>query len=342
MKRIEELDCLRGIASLSVVLFHFTTGFRNVYGVNFNDIIEMPHGKFGVELFFLISGFVIFMSLERSAKPLDFVVQRFSRIYPAYWFCVILDFTLIHVFSSDKLPHITVGEGLVNLTMMQWFFKLPNVNGVYWSLVRELTFYGFMTAVFTLRQLKNIRIIAIVWLLACLVAKYRIIMTPISIGFNTSFGMFFVAGIMFYKIWRGENTWQNHALIAASLAIAIIHYRGKPDMQDDWGVLFLVFGIFYLFVFGKLRWLVRVPTLLFFGKISYALYLVHQNVGFIIMDALQKAGLASLAATTIPLAVCISLAWLITIFIEKPAMKVIRNFYQNHRKAETTPLSILS
>ena len=90
--RIKELDAMRGIAALSVVLFHFTFGF------NHNDTNTFFHkGYLGVQLFFIISGFVIFMTFEKTQNIKVFLLGRFTRLYPAYWFACILSFILLKI-----------------------------------------------------------------------------------------------------------------------------------------------------------------------------------------------------------------------------------------------------
>ena len=81
--RLQELDALRGLAALVVVLFHYTSRYDVVFGHNSAPLVSAPWGHFGVNLFFGISGFVIFMTLGRTQTPADFIVSRFSRLYPA-------------------------------------------------------------------------------------------------------------------------------------------------------------------------------------------------------------------------------------------------------------------
>ena len=76
--RLLELDALRGIAALMVVLFHFTMDRPEMY-------YGFKYGVTGVDFFFIISGFVIFLTLSSTKNWKDFVVSRFSRLYPTYW-----------------------------------------------------------------------------------------------------------------------------------------------------------------------------------------------------------------------------------------------------------------
>src|SRR5262245_16693709 len=79
--RLRELDALRGVAALFVMFYHFSmdrTGFERY----------LSFGTTGVDLFFIISGFVIFMSLEKVSDSREFIINRISRLYPTYWAAV--------------------------------------------------------------------------------------------------------------------------------------------------------------------------------------------------------------------------------------------------------------
>lgn len=95
--RLAEVDALRGIAAMSVVLFHYTTRFTELFAPPYSPTISFQNGHYGVNLFFIISGFVIFMTLERTSKPMDFVISRFSRLFPAYWFAIFLTYSITQI-----------------------------------------------------------------------------------------------------------------------------------------------------------------------------------------------------------------------------------------------------
>src|SRR5688572_29499648 len=136
--RIGELDALRGLAALAVVFHHLTRRFYEEYGRPPDSIPPFPiSGNHGVFLFFIISGFVITQTLERTKRARDFVVSRFSRIYPSFWTAVLLTWGLVAVFG---LPgrEVTPVEALINLTMLQDHFFVRQVDYVYWSLTMEV------------------------------------------------------------------------------------------------------------------------------------------------------------------------------------------------------------
>src|SRR5579864_8086350 len=95
-QRIESLDSLRGLAVLMVLFFHYTCRFQPAYyGYPSRPAIALPFGNLGVQLFFVISGFVITMTLVRCESQFEFLWKRFARLYPAYWFAVTLTFSAV-------------------------------------------------------------------------------------------------------------------------------------------------------------------------------------------------------------------------------------------------------
>src|SRR5689334_5092656 len=96
-KRLLELDALRGIAVLGVMFFHYTTLYMSAYDPT-PTLFDFCFGQHGIHLFFIISGFVIYMTLEKSS-PMDFIVSRFSRLYPAYWAGILLTSLAINAFT---------------------------------------------------------------------------------------------------------------------------------------------------------------------------------------------------------------------------------------------------
>ena len=87
--RLLELDSLRGIAVLFVMFFHFSFG-----RIQYNTFFKL--GTTGVDLFFVISGFVITMSLSQIKQSRDFFINRVSRLYPTYWASVTFTFIILN------------------------------------------------------------------------------------------------------------------------------------------------------------------------------------------------------------------------------------------------------
>src|SRR5205085_8037449 len=115
-------------------------------------LVAVPWGHYGVQIFFGISGFVIFMTLDRTTTLADFAVSRVSRLYPAYWTAMFATTAVVLVAGMNNLL-VSPGEFAADLTMMQGFVGLASVDGVYWTLGIELAFYFAMAGLFQFRLL---------------------------------------------------------------------------------------------------------------------------------------------------------------------------------------------
>src|ERR1700710_928603 len=130
--RLVELDSLRGLAAVAVLLFHLTF-WRDNDGISpFTFLtLDLKMFHYSVEMFFITSGFVIFMTLGSVTSSRQFVVSRFARLYPAYWIAVIV--TTAVAYLTERHPP-TLGVFGVNMTMTETFFRTPYVDNSYWTL----------------------------------------------------------------------------------------------------------------------------------------------------------------------------------------------------------------
>lgn len=333
-QRILELDALRGIAALSVVIYHYFYRYDEIYGHQGITLAWSGFGQYGVHLFFMVSGFVIFWSLNNVQRPLDFLVSRFSRLYPAYWAAVIVTFITIYSFG---LPgrEVSIENVALNFLMFHEYLKVPHVDGVYWTLTIELTFYFWIFLLFLSSQLnKVVGIFSVLVLVSvCHTLGIVTIPSPIYKLFILHQISLFLAGICFYKLASGSRNAIDIAAIILSLLSTIVTHSFEA---------FFVFScfyiVFYLAVQGHLKML-SVRPLIFLGGISYSLYLLHQNIGYVIINKAYDLQLNPFVGTFGALAVVITLATLFMKFIEKPALKAIRGAYKQNKTTVNTSTS---
>lgn len=337
-RRMVELDALRGIAALSVVLFHYTTHYGNSYGHSAPLWGQMALGKYGVQLFFAISGFVILMSLERVERARDFLLGRVARLYPAYWTGVALTFTVVTVFGLPQ-REISLAAALANLTMFQELFRVPHVDGVYWTLTVELSFYALMFVLLSARVVDKIIPIIIALVVLQTVAEWAsqgVGQTYVARFAGRPHLQFFALGILAFKHSRGEVP-----LISGLALIGVcIAHELLVGSTTSLLVLGAILGIAYALSTGALGWLTWRPLTLL-GFISYPLYLVHQNIGYLIILRLEAAGWRPEAAITAALAVAILLATAITHLVEQPALRLYRQWRRRAQaRASATVLAV--
>jgi peptidoglycan/LPS O-acetylase OafA/YrhL len=330
-KRYDELDALRGIAAFSIMLFHY------------NLVQEKPFWLFNmgvtaVDLFFMISGFVIFMSINKVASGAAFVINRISRLYPTYWACVTFTFGImilvkvIH-FHINHEHHVGITDYLGNLTMFQYYLSIPNLEVPYWTMLIEMLFYILILLLFKLNLLKHITLIGC-FINAIILLNYWLIIKHIIPNYNSYFPLvnhfaLFFAGMSFYKIITDkQHHLYNYVAIVFCLFTQITLYRfsgSDPDHITQYqytGMLILYFSIFVLFVNGLLKFIILRPVV-FIGKISFALYLIHSFFfrGLISYFWKQHHFNFWLTVFFIAMPLAVLLATVITLYIEKPLGK---------------------
>ncbi|MFE2109419.1 acyltransferase family protein [Kitasatospora sp. NPDC059463] len=337
--RLYALDGLRLVAALSVLSFHWTADSEvpEIWGgrvpADFMPEIARftSYGWLGVQLFFIISGFVICMSCW-GRKPGDFFVSRVVRLMPAYWAGVLLTTavlvlvpTLGRAAARDGIDLRTV---LSNLTMFQGPLGTKYVDGVYWTLWMELQFY-LMFAVVVRMGLSYRRVTAFcgIWLVASLLVPQA--GNPLL----TSFVMpleapYFIAGVAIYLMYRfGPNlmlwgivgfTWLISVTRAGELKKGFEAAAGHPL---SWNVVVAVITLSYVLIiavalgyFGWARW----KWLTVAGALTYPLYLIHQEAGWTMIHWLRSLGARSSVALGVSLVAALVAAWLLHRLVERP------------------------
>lgn len=341
--RLGDLDALRGLAAAYVMVGHFFTNCKTLYPGVESDSLTLPvSSQFAVHLFFIVSGFVIFMTLSRIRSVTDFAVNRAARLFPAYICAVVFTSVISLMFAAydDRAP-ITLWQFLANLTMVHPYLgNIPSIDGPYWTLMVELSFYLWMGLLFARGLLPRIELVAWCWLAVCL-AAYAVQSAnnaewsePVQAAGLFKWAPLFFSGCMFYRIKQGQATWKTHLLIlACSLTYAIVVVTGLVLGKRHAVAIIAIYAIFYLVVFNKLKWLAIKP-LVFLGTISYSLYIFHARVGGILLTVLRRDFDVALPfALSITCAAALLAAMGITFLIERPANRVIRAWWKSRNAA---------
>lgn len=238
--KLYSLHYARGLAALAVLLFHFGN-----YGIPvFRELsIFMLFGHKGVDLFFFISGFVIYSSLNSGSN--NFWKGRFYRLFPVYWFSLVLILGLQFYGNEGRLfgnagllKSDQLNVFFVNFSMLQSFFGVEDLDGAAWTLGVELNFY--MLAFILNRFFNKNKTLFIYTLLVILQLLYRIdaIGMPYELFFNRfilgNHLSLFVLGI-FAKVlldsrenkWDGKNIFSKSFLIVPLVVQALQYYKLK-------------------------------------------------------------------------------------------------------------------
>ncbi|MEX3102901.1 acyltransferase family protein [Streptomyces sp. ST1015] len=306
--RLALVDGLRLAAALAVACFHyFGQNFPSIWGETPREFAYTVHrasmyGWLGVEMFFLISGFVICMSAW-GRTPGEFAVSRLSRLFPAYWAVIVLLVTRLAVFpqKSDNLPEdLHPRTVLANLTMFPGPLDADLLAGVAWTLDLEARFYLLMAIVLKFgATYERLLGFCTVWLVAAYVThstQNRLLDQFVLSGYA---GLF-VAGIALYLMFRfGQNL-----MLWTLLGMAWAYQLSVLQIRVDWhmaapgstrtvswslcALLLTAFlGVLMLATIGPLRnlswrWLVTA------GALTYPFYLVHMSLGYPLAKGLTR------------------------------------------------------
>lgn len=262
MTKLRSIQSLRAIAALGVVICH-TQAF--------------PVGAAGVDLFFVISGFVLAPAMERSSAA-KFAFDRFWRIYPLYWI-----FSFPWLIAAVLIGQATIQRTMANVTLWPIYgaFATPYLR-ISWTLMFEVLFYaGMAVAIGTRKRWWIVSGFAV-----CLVLN-QLWPQPLLGYLGFPLTLEFLAGAVISKMKTNEAVGAL-ALIAGSIALAAapaaIFYHWDVGTADRtalfralyWGLpaALIVYGAVSLErFFGR-----SLTPLVFLGDASYSIYLVHPSV----------------------------------------------------------------
>jgi len=253
-------------------------------------------GRVGVTAFFIVSGFVIPLSIERSGNLKAFWVGRVFRLYPAYWFSLaglaILGWLVPQQLASsgaivgalDTNPVVW----LKNISLFQMFLGAPNLIPASWTLGLEWIIYGGCALLYAVKRLQNTR-----WNTYLLVAGFLVagVLVPLLIhkripGASVILLLTAQVGLLSNRASNGqlERRWaivDTIVLSASAVAIAFVNYglytKGAGEVQLTFlcAVIstFLGYGLFFG---SKILFSKTAPVvLIWLGRNSYSLYLTH-------------------------------------------------------------------
>lgn len=268
--RFFALDALRGIAAVVVVIAHAA---QLCYGYE----LELLHGmgRFGVMLFFLVSGFVIPASFARHSSQRTFWVRRLCRLFPAYWTTIGIAAVLAWLNWLPASPFYgtrSVATYAVNLTMVPNFFNYSSVLFVFWSLHIEIVFYLFVGLIALLGILQKTSLVGLVLLTATLAPAF----VP-NLPFTLYYPLFLTiiwCGTVFQRVHQGHEPLLSAApFIIAALALVWLAEGTSIRALYHLGATLAAFLVAAV-ALRRPAWFQH-RLFVWLGTVSYSLYLLH-------------------------------------------------------------------
>lgn len=349
-KRIETIDVFRGIAILMVVAYHFTARLPPA-ALNVTGDAAPPvfFGWAGVYVFFAVSGYCIYLTLERSATLSLFLARRFSRLYPAFLAAAIFLFAYGELVPVPSVPAadfhgepVTFFDLVTNLVFLgdgRW------VNGSFWSIAVEIKFYVYL-ALLALVIPDRHRLATVfawialalppVWMLAMLHAGHSGAHLPkklLELSVIAPYLPFFAIGILART--HKPTSLPNAALLAACVVEAAIvmlltALDGSPDVTAAVVTTLITLALLAALVASVNGVpMPHVPvlsrTLAGIGFISFSFYLVHENLGASFLSNLNRY-LPNSVAVLLAIGMTLLIAWVFSELVEWRFRKPFETF----------------
>ncbi|MCK0197796.1 acyltransferase [Ancylobacter sp. 6x-1] len=358
--RLEYIDGLRGLAIAMVVLYHAFARWPDSYPYKsiFAQYAIFDTRITGVQLFFIISGFVIVMTLEKSGSFMSFLFKRWIRLFPAMLACSLIIIGTAFLFPERPAgaPNLTqVIPGLTFLSpatlrvLTGGLFAGDTIEGAFWSLFLEVRFYLIFGTLFFIfgRRVALVSLLAI-YLLALAVlmltdadglfhfaalVRYEdsVARGVAALGFG-EFIWFFAGALYFEYTCTGKR-----AVLAAAFGSSLLGAlaSGQP-IGASLFIIFVFLGAVLIPAIGKLLCL---SPFQFIGFISYPLYLVHENM---MVAMITKIGRAfpftpHLLIPLLPIASVVALGYVVARWVEPPTRTAI---HQLLTRFGNTPLMV--
>ncbi|MFI6275707.1 acyltransferase family protein [Streptomyces sp. NPDC050988] len=348
--RLRALDGLRLIAALMVAAYHYggrggevTQAWGTSAKAQFPTLHPwFAYGCLGVQVFFVISGFVICMS--GWGRPLrSFFASRASRLLPSYWAAIVI-VTVVFALPVVAYKTVSPSDALVNLTMMQQPLGADRVLGVCWTLWAEVRFYALFALCVVLPGATRQRVIMFCagWTLAAVLTQAS--NEPLlDLVVMPEYAPFFIGGIGLYLVHRDRYdayawgivivSW----LIGQNQAVRGLWHAPNPDFfsyRTSFGIVLVVTFGFVAVAVIALGWLNRANWrwLTVAGALTYPFYLVHEHLGWVAIEAYhQKLGIPAYATLPLTVLTMLALAWLLNRFVEDPLTPRMRKMLSKPR-----------
>ncbi|EKF6775264.1 acyltransferase [Pseudomonas aeruginosa] len=345
------IQYLRGIAALIVVLFHFRFVLDNVYAEKALGSNLFGGGAVGVDIFFMISGFIIVFATKskRAANPLDFAARRIFRIYPLLILTMIVGGLTVYA----KTDFLTLARATIPLNR-DYSMGAPtfgfNIHGPAWTLTYELWFYAvFCAAMYVSHRWRTaiccaalaLQIVVLqlafdgaLWITASRSVDYAADQPFAHLARFASSTMFyeFIVGMVAAELFISRHQISKEVasiILLSGLGIFIVFFTSQqasgfgPQGFGMWSILLFLGVVAY----QKSHEIRPNKTLYFLGEISYSMYLSHYLIVAMIPKYANPLWVATSGFSRFFMLVFVTIAVSTAIhyLLEKPAIRLGKN-----------------
>ncbi|HEX4270678.1 MAG TPA: acyltransferase [Rhizomicrobium sp.] len=358
--RLSSLEAVRGLAALLVVLHHWIFAFtahvpvqRLMTQHRYAELLRQTIADFStlgpaaVLVFFVMSGFVLTLSLDRGDRSYrEFIASRFIRLYPPFVFAILLSALLVAVIDPRPVPHLSSWFNefwtmqpsaalIAGHLAMIGTVRLEGLDSVMWSLVHEMRIALFLPLI-------AISVRRAMWPSLCLALLVSLLAQTMAVNASpvaeswlmTAYYacLFFAGSALALNIDRIRSWWMRRSgLTRAALWVVTILFICIPDQIGERWIVYTIglgaIGVVMLCasdVFaGKM---LSNGALQYFGKISYSLYLTHWPV-MLTMLHLFYGKAPTWVVILATAAIIIAVAHITWALIERPCQKLSHHLF---------------
>lgn len=331
--KIIGIQYLRGIAAMLVVLFHIP-GDLTPYPALFH---ASNLGPVGVDIFFVISGFVMAVSTSKPIRAVEFMRHRIVRVVPLYWF-----FTAVMACAALAAPRLFPSTVVTLESVVQSLLFIPHVNPGHegaiwpllppgWTLNYEMFFYLVFAVMIAVGLGRKLWPFIVVFGVLALCGVFYDGDNPIILTYTAPLLLEFVFGVVIgHAFLRGlfeQRLWLGWLIVPALVAIVL------AGEQDNHAFRFLFWGVpAALLVAGTLALepLIRqrsVTLLQMLGDASYSIYLSHiftVGISGLVWNRIPQNGTTVIIHVLLALVLSAAVGWIVHRLIEKPLLRLGR------------------
>lgn len=343
--RITHLDGMRGLAILLVIGYHAYARWPDLlpFVQATQHIPLFSFGWVGVQLFFMISGFVIFMSLDKSESYISFLKKRWLRLFPEMLTVSVLlyftdgffpEWSAMTPYAKNLLPGLLFfnPETLTQISGVE----LHSMAGSFWSLYVEAMFYLIIGVVyFTAGRKYCLPALIVPMLLLSASSVLKSLGHPMLIDIVSKFGFihyaWFMVGCLVYERFHERDKGYHYALVVLALLINFSYYVKNSGVISL--VPLLIVMLFFIASFYS-KQIERFLSLRFFtavGFVSYAFYLIHENLLIATLIKTNRYIKSETLMLLMPVIIAVAL-YFIALAITKYAEPAVRNMLKGKRQ----------
>lgn len=328
------IDLFRSISVFLVVLFHYTYRYTTLFPDERNWGLVFPHGSYAVLSFFLLSGYFAVNNYEKM-NAMEYGIKRFFRLFPSYWFSIIIVFPLTTLFLPSRA--VGIRDFLLNFTMCQTLFGAEHVDGAYWTLLCELFFYIVIFLLCLIHKKRALPYVIITYSLSLvflnIIPSSGTIIVLRKINDMLYLYCFMVGAIISLIEQKYVKSKVIVNLLIGSAVLLLLQQFISHDVLSGLYMMISTAVLVLCIITWKRKPIIMgnpiTKIIRFIASVSYPVYLIHQNIGYMIMQYEESLGCKSEFIIVLPVLCVFVLAWIVHCLVERPGELIGKRIIQN-------------